>query len=449
MHVLVLDVDSLRPDHTSTYGYELETTPNIDRIAADGTVFSTAYATNSPCMPSRAALISGRYGLSNGVTTHGPRGRVLQSPHVWEDQRYTPEWWTLPELFFNERIRTVAVSSFPRHPAPWFYHLWHEFYNPQEPTGKRESFQTPRAADVADLAIDALREHATDDTFVYAQFWDPHTPYKQPGLDDAEGSAEYPLPPHPTAETIEEHQTWDRWRSAPRQGIESRADLADVLAKYDNEIEYVDEQIGRVVDALEAAGIYDDTLLVVTADHGEEFGEHGLYSEHWSTYEGTQRIPLIVKPPADAEPAVSRVDTPVTNVDIAPTIADYAGLDVPGRWQGESLRPLVESTAENPREFVVVEHGLYTAQRAIRTAKWKLIRTYHAGLWEDELATFELYDLEDDPWEQQNLVDARPEVVAELREKLLRWVDEMGGVSTDYLKETARTGPAGLRWAKR
>lgn len=447
MHVVVLDIDSLRPDHTSTYGYELETTPNIDRVADDGTVFSTAYAANSPCMPSRAALLSGRYGLSNGVTTHGPRGRVLQSPHVWEGQTYTREWWTLPEVFFNERVRTVGISSFPRHPAPWFYQLWHEFYNPQEPAGKGESFQTPRAADVADLAIDSIREHADDDAFVYAQFWDPHTPYDQPGLDDDD--TDYPLPPYPTAATIEEHGEWDSWRSASQQGIESRADLADLLATYDNEIRYVDEQIGRIVDALRDEGLYDETLLVVTADHGEEFGEHGLYSEHWSTYEGTQRIPLIVKPPADSKLAVSQVDTPVTNVDLAPTVADYAGVKTPKRWQGQSLRPLVEATVESPREFVVVEHGLYTAQRAIRTPEWKLVRTYHAGMWDDELDEFELYNLVDDPWEQENLAGERPELVEELRTTMLLWVEETSGVSKDYLKETARKGPAGLRWAKK
>ncbi|WP_255475238.1 sulfatase [Halapricum sp. CBA1109] len=148
-----------------------------------------------------------------------------------------------------------------------------------------------------------------------------------------------------------------------------------MLAAYDAEIRYVDRHLGRLLDTLESQGRYEDALIVLLADHGEEFGEHGLYSEHWSTHEGTQRIPLVVKPPGGA--ARERSDALVTNVDIAPTVADYAGLARPAAWQGRSLEPLVAGDDPEWRERVVLDHGLYTAQRAVRTERWKFVRTYH------------------------------------------------------------------------
>jgi arylsulfatase A-like enzyme len=134
MNVLVLDIDSLRPDHVGAYGYGPPTTPHIDGVAADGIRFTRAYAANTPCMPSRAALLSGRFGIHNGVATHGVLGQTLFEPRTREQwTQPTEAFWTLPELVYNERVVTGGVSSFPRHPATWFLNLWHEFYTPQEP----------------------------------------------------------------------------------------------------------------------------------------------------------------------------------------------------------------------------------------------------------------------------------------------------------------------------
>jgi arylsulfatase A-like enzyme len=108
-------------------------------------------------------------------------------------------------------------------------------------------------------------------------------------------------PPYPTAEQIEAHQEWDAWKSAREKGVEDRSDLAEVIGHYDAEIHYADRQIGRVIDALVAEGAYDDVWIVTTPDHGEEVGEHGLYVEHWSTHDGTQRVPMVIKPPADVD----------------------------------------------------------------------------------------------------------------------------------------------------
>lgn len=154
MNVLFVDVDSLRPYHVGAYGYDSPTTPTIDALAADAVRFERAYAANSPCMPSRAALLTGRYGVANGIETHGPPAQVVSGPDAWRDFDGDPaEWWTLPECFFRARIPAVAVTSFPRHPAPWFYDVWDEFHQPREPAGRGEYFQTVRAEAVVDHGL--------------------------------------------------------------------------------------------------------------------------------------------------------------------------------------------------------------------------------------------------------------------------------------------------------
>ena len=475
MNVFVIDIDSLRPDHLGAYGYQKPTSPNIDEFADDAIRFDRAYVANSPCMPSRAALLSGRHGVSNGIETHGSRSQVLSSPHTWTDYggdnalERARDYRTLPEVFFDAGDAAIAVSSFPRHPAPWFYHLWTDFHHPREPTTggpgeptdppALENFQTPRGAHVTDLAIDALDDldRRGGDGLCYVQYWDPHAPYKRSDA-EVERFRDGDLPPYPTQEQIETHHDWDRWRSASDpyldhslrhseyETVENREALGELIAHYDAEISYVDAQIGRFLDELRDRDLYEDSLILLTADHGEEFGEHGLYREHWSTHDGTQRVPLLVKPPADARIDVdaggeSR-DHLVTNVDFAATIADFADLDAPAAWQGTSLRPVLEDSDADWRDRIVVDHGLYTAQRAVRTDRWKFVRTYNDGEW--DLPDRALFDMNTDPWEQENLVGEHPEVTAELEREMAVWVEAHVGEEGDELRNVARTGPAGL-----
>lgn len=446
MHTLFIDIDSLRPDHVGAYNYDPPTTPNIDRLAEDSIRFTNAYVANSPCMPSRAGLISGRFGINNGIVTHGSEAQVMHGPQWvdWDEPRSS--YYTLPERLFHERIPTVAVSSFPRHPSPWFYHIWHEYRHPQEPeTGDIEYFQTPRASEVADIAQELHQRYAEgDSSFVYAQFWDPHSPYKRTD-EEIEVFRGYDLPQYPTTEMIQEHQSWDAFRSATEMEIQDRSDLEDLIANYDAEIRYTDDHVGRLMDYLQEQNMYDDTLIVLTADHGEEFGEHGLYREHWSTHDGTQRVPLVIKPPADAaaEPGVR--DQLVTNVDVAPTILDYANVDAPAAWQGKSLRPVIENESAEWRDEIVIEHGLYTAQRAVRTDRWKFIKTYHTGMWGGVVPERQLFDLQRDPWEQDDVSAAHPDVVDDLETRMARWAEDHVGPYEDPMHRIARVEPSGHR----
>ncbi|MEF8781214.1 MAG: sulfatase [Haloferacaceae archaeon] len=455
MKTLFIDVDSLRADHVGRYGYEGETTPNIDALIDDGVAFARGYVANSPCMPSRAALTSGRYGIANGVETHGQQSQLVDRPEnrtdwagSWTENEPSRPWWTLPEAFFQTGTRTIGVSSFPRHPAPWFYHVWHQFRQPQEPDEEMTtewghvSFQTPRAEAVTDETIAALESHDGSEFFAYAQYWDPHAPYNR-SQEEIDRFRDVDLPPHPTAEGLAEHRRWDTLRGATQEGIESLEDLDELVSAYDAEIHYADRHVGRLLDYLRETGQYEETLIVLSGDHGEEFGEHGLYREHWSTHDGTQRVPMVIKPPSSTQFDAGFRDHLITNVDFAPTILDYADLEPPERWQGRSLRPILESADAGGRDEIVFDHGLYTAQRAIRTDRWKLIRTYHPGMWGGVLPEWQLYDMREDPWEQDDVAEANPEVVETLRKRMVLWAESHRTGSTDPLERVAERGPSG------
>jgi len=439
MRTLYIDIDSLRPDHLGCYGYEAPTTPNIDEFAADAVRFERAYVADSPCMPSRAAFVTGRYGIHNGVTTHDPAGCTLYDVEGWAP--------TLPELFYTDQTTTAAVTTFPRHPATWFYHLWHEFLQPQA-----AHFQHAKAEDITDLATDVLDRHDdTQDLFQYVQYWDPHGPYRRSD-EEVERFRDYPAPPYPTAEQIDEHLAWgDVWRSATAPGvadeglqhvkadsIENRETLNELVSHYDAEIRHGDRWVGKLLDALRGRGLYDETFVVITADHGEEFGEHGVYREHWSTHDGTQRVPLLVKPPASHDYEPGSRDHLVTNVDMAPTLADYAGLEIPETWHGQSVRPVMESADADWRDHIVFDHGLYTAQRAVRTDRWKFIRTYHPSNWGHVTPDRQLYDMQADPWEQTDLSAEHPEIVDRLETTMLEWAETHRSEHEDSLRQTAR-----------
>ncbi|MFC4987902.1 sulfatase family protein [Saliphagus infecundisoli] len=446
MTTIHIDIDSLRPDHVGAYGYEAETTPNIDRLASDGVVFERAYCANSPCLPSRAGTITGRYGIETGIETHGPASQRIAHPATTVDWAGGPgevadleDWYTLPELFYESDQTAVGVGSFSQHPAPWFYHVWNEYHQPRSPT--TDNFQAIEGEYVIERALDALERNAGDDLFLYVQMWDPHAPYNRTD-EEIERFRSVDLPPYPTEDDLDDHQEWDAWRSAGQMDIEGRDDLNEMLSHYDAEIRYADDQIGRLLARLESRGLYDDATIVLTGDHGEEFGEHGVYREHWSTHDGTQHVPLVVKPPSDEPVDRSSRAELVTNVDIAPTIADYEGLDRPARWQGRSLRGLVSDTTNEWRDHIVVDHGLYTAQRAVRADRWKYIRTYHPGMWDGVVPAEQLFDMENDPWEQENVLDDYSGIAGELRDTMNDWV-ETHGSDPDPLRMVAGEGPAG------
>jgi arylsulfatase A-like enzyme len=448
VNVIILDIDSLRADQLGAYGQEQEVSPNIDDLSEDCKIFTGSYVAGSPSMPSRASLLYGRFPVHHHVETHGTMGQTINHPYSWSfsakkqwegDLR---EWWSLPEALFRNGVESCAVSSASRYPAPWMFNFWNRYVQPEEPDVDPSTFASVEAEEVVDHGLKFL-EDSDSEFFLYLQFWDPHVPMQRPE-EEVEEFKDMDIPDYPTEKQIEKHQSWETKNSASDKEIKDKEDLRELYAEYRAEISYVDRQIGRIIEYLEEEGIYDDSLIILTADHGEEFGEHGVYQEHWSTNEKIQKVPLLVKPPED-DPEQESFDDLVSNVDLAPTVLGYFDLEVPGKWQGRSLKPLIENENFDWREFLVMDHGLHTAQKAIRDGKWKVIQTMHPGDWNGKLQEMQLYNVEEDPFEQENLALEKPKLVEKLKTKMDLWREQrMHG--SDPLKKVGERGPAGYRY---
>ncbi|UOF88748.1 sulfatase-like hydrolase/transferase [Fodinisporobacter ferrooxydans] len=428
MKVIYLDIDSLRPDHLGVYGYPRPTSPNIDKLAREGIFFTHCFASDSPCMPSRAATISGTLGIKNGIVTHGDRGLVLN-----------PNTPTLPQLLRENNIKTAAISTFGRHPSPWFYVGWETFL---DPTGW--DFQTTPGWKIHEYASQWIEENVDDDFVLWVQFWDPHAVYDAPqGCVEAVRNEKFPA--YPTRDQIETFQGDKFWHSAPMMGIYNYEDYQKVVNEYDGEIRYVDYHIGKLIEKLESLHILDDTLIIVSADHGEELGEHGVFIEHWSTFNGTNRVPLIMRYPKKI-PAGMVSHELIYQMDLSSTILQYFNIETPSEWDSKSLWTHINTTSlgeKSGRLYLVIGHGLYTAQRAVVTHEWKLIRTYHSGQW--ILPEIQLYNLLEDPFEQKDVSQDHPDVVRMLIGYLNEWEYlNQSASGTDPMKRNAEQGPPGI-----
>ena len=431
MRILYIDVDSLRPDHLGCYGYHRDTSPNIDELAADGRRMTNYYASDTPCLPSRTALFTSRFGIHTGVVNHGG---LQADPRRHGRERgfgYPSQYHTFTRALRQAGLHTASVSPFPhRHDAIQVLEGFAETHDPGD-THAPAHYQY-------EYAEPWLDEHAAeDDWFLHVNFWDPHTEYNTP---ETFGNPfeDDPAPEWLTQEIIDEHYatygphsafnpesasrdwsgSWDLDR-IPEE-ISTREEFRQWVDGYDIGVRYTDEYVGKIVDQLREAGVYEETTIVLSADHGENRGELNVYGDHQTADEYTCNVPFIVRGPG-VEPGVDNEFH--YQVDLGPTLVEMAGGDVRKGWDGESFAANLTEGASVGRDYLVVSQGAWSCQRGVRWDDWLLLRTYHDGckpLLEDVM----LFDLAEDPHETKNLADDRPEMVTEGLAKLQRWLDD-------------------------
>lgn len=431
MRILFLDLDTLRPDHLGCYGYPRNTSPNIDRIAAQGVRFDNYYCSDAPCLPSRAALMSGRFGIHTGAIGHGGTTadfRLEGAPRDFKDRLATE---SLPTVFRRAGYRTASISPFAeRHSAWTFYAGFTEMYN----TGKSGG---ESAEEITPVALDWIARNADQENwFLHINYWDPHTPYRAPA-EFGNPFEKEPLPAWITDEVLASHQKlvgphgaleismYDNKENpaTPRQPGDARdqAGLRRVMDGYDCGIRYMDDHIGQLLQALERMGVLEDTAIIVSADHGENLGELGLYAEHGTADQITCRIPMIIRWPGGKE---GHVDGGLHyNLDLAPTLADLFGQPRMKSWDGQSYASAILNGSDCGREHLVLSQNAHVCQRSVRFGDWLYIRTYHDGyhLFPEEM----LFNLAEDPHEQYNLAASRRDVCLEAVYRLTGWHDDM------------------------
>jgi arylsulfatase A-like enzyme len=472
MRVLLVDIDSLRPDHLGCYGYQRDTSPTIDAIAADGRRFNQCFTSDSPCLPSRTALATGRHGIKSGVVTHFGKGQRYVEPGDGHDQ--DPDRPLTFRHLSENGIHTASVSSFAkRHLA---YHFSGAFRESIQPTSETGAEQGP---DVTAKATTWLREHATeDDWLLHVNYWDVHLYYKdvEPFVESVRESG--PPPEWPDAEQIEDHKRMTGARTADMQPtpraiesrpserpgvwtmperIDGREDFEHVIDGYDASIRQTDEQVAELLSVLEAEGVREDTAVIVTADHGEAFGEHGLYGTHGMADPSCQQVPLVVSwPGVTDEVAGTAVDDFVYQFDLLPTLCEYAGVPIPDGWDGRTLRPALDGDDFTGREYLVCGHGIRTFSRTVYTDDWMYVRILHPGVFtypgqynDPDLpggGLELLHDRDQDPHMTENVIEEHPAVADRLRGLMNDWLAENVATAdangTDPLVEMATTtGP--------
>jgi arylsulfatase A-like enzyme len=292
------------------------------------------------------------------------------------------------------------------------------------------------ADDVTPLALDWIERNATtDDWFLHVNYWDPHTPYRTPA-DFGDPFADEPLPAWLTEEvrqrgwegygphSPQEPHGWGRetfYRDYPRipAQLDSMAAVKQWIDGYDTGIRYADAHVGRLLNALADAGVLDETVIMVSADHGENQGELNVWGDHQTADVPTCRVPLIVRWPGLTD--APRVDRALHyHFDWAATLVELLGGEIPGNWDAT---PFTETFRRGKvaqgRPYLVISQNAWSCQRGVRFDSYLCIRTYHDGY--KELAPVMLFDLTEDPHEQHNLAVERPGVVNRAMGMLADW----------------------------
>lgn len=432
MKVLVIDIDSMRPDHLGCYGYHRNTSPTIDDIAKRGVRFTNYYTSDAPCLPSRTAFATGKFGIHNGVVNHGGKHATIRNEGSKRWFRDEMSQFGFAGLFRQKGMHTALISSFPERHSAWHF-----------ASGFHETFSTGKAGDevaheVNELALAWVDEHAEkDDWLLYVNYWDPHTPYRTP-LDYGNQFENDPIPEWLTADVLAHHRTlagphgaqevdmyWNKplpqFPNYPTE-IKDMHDMERMIDGYDNGVKYMDDHLAILLDALKEKGVDEDLYIIITADHGENLGELGNYGEHGTADHYTCNIPFIVAGP---DIVTGQVDEDLHySVDLLPTLAEWFDLPFSPKWDGQSFAPALFEGESVGRDFVVLSQFAHVCQRSVRFDDWLYMRTYHDGYhlaFERDM----LFNLAEDPHEQHNVAEENPEVVRQAVAMLYDWHDEM------------------------
>lgn len=445
-NILYIMADDHAAHALSCYGSTINRTPNLDRLAAQGVRFTNAFCTNSICTPMRAVILTGQYSHKNGVMNNSgilPR-----------------DAFTVPMALSPRGYQTAHIGKWHLNRLPTGFDHWEilpgqgRYIDPEFITPAGTHTERGYVTDVTfDKAMQWIRERDTARPFLmYCHLKAPHREWTPDPAKPAGPDREIPLPAtfdddyatrtaaaRMQTMTIEKHLTPTDVKREPPPGLSERELKIWKYQRYMNDylacVQSIDDNIGRLMEFLDAQGLTRDTVVIYTSDQGFFLGDHGWYDKRFM-YEESLRFPLIVRYPREV-PAGTVCDAMVTTLDYAPTFLDFGGVSDPVEAEaamthdldGRSIRPLLRNPRQTPGDwrrstyYHYYESGEpHTVPKhyGVRTARYKLIRFYE--LPGGEAAQWELYDLRTDPRELRNLA-GKPEHAAieqELRAELVR-----------------------------
>ena len=382
-NVVLVSIDSLRADHVGAYGYGIDTTPFIDRFRGDAVLFEEAISQAPSTLASHASMLSSLLPTHHGASVSNKFAIDPGAPLLAE---------ILQDVGYDTASFNGGVQLDPIYGLGRGFDLYQVM--------RAEADVDTEAGQRFDLAVDAaitwIEERHGAPFFLFLHTYEMHNPYTpRPGY------RELVTPPYAGSLPGDISVELLKQINAGRREIDQR-DLVHIVGAYDAELRSVDEAFGRLVDFLVRQGLYDNTLIVVVSDHGEEFGEHGSVGWHSHTlFDELLRIPMILKLPG-GEHAGASVSAQVRAIDLAPTVLEQLGLPVPESFEGTSLLGVASGEA-HPVEYAVSQRDvtLPAELSVIRSRKWKRMGRF-------------LFDLSRDRWETSNAAKANPEVHREL-----------------------------------
>lgn len=438
-NILIISLDSLRPDHLSCYGYHLDTTPNIDGIAKEGVLFKQVISEGNWSMPGAFSLHTSLY------------------PPVYRTGNQTgtqivPDGFEAPAKILKK----------------YGYEITHNAYVYQN-SGFDAGIEGGNTLDLLPL-INAIEKYKDRRFLLYYQYCGVSLPYNPPepydtmffpknyiltkssivNLDLVRRARCIRKWSHATAEQKEEFlKNFDPTKvpakGAPAEFFLGFADLEaedaiPIRALYDGDLRWTDYLLGKVFDKLKELGLYDKTLIIIAADNSEELMERGNVGHASESAEGTLfdellKIGLIMRYPKII-PADTVWDSQVQTLDIFPTIFDMLGLEIPKDYQGKSLLPLIKGDQKKVRDYAFSEgtpggnnqlKDDMRMMKSVRSERWKLIKYENFS----DTPYYELYDLKKDRKEKKNLVNEEPKIASELKSVLEDWVSSCEKLKKD------------------
>jgi len=371
-NIILITLDTTRADRLGCYGYRRQTSPNIDKLAEESVLYTRAIAPSSWTLPSHASLFTGKFTSSHGAR-YDPEGPLLltdaiSGPESWDAYRargLAQNEVTLAEVLKETGYTTAAVVG-----GPWMKRIFglnkgFDYYNDSQIS----TVNGRLASQVTTSALNWLERRREKKFFLFLNYFDPHGPYSPP-----EGFALRFLP-----------------KGTNFTGREPT--LEETNALYDAEILYMDHYIGRFLQKLKVENLYNDTLIIVTSDHGELFGEHGKFGHGHYLYQEELHVPLFIKYPA-GEVSPKRTDLRAQLTDILPMIYERVGITIPGNIQGTSpsqiKHPIIAETYPLP---LISKDGSW---QSIFEGDFKFI-------WNSKNQHM-LFNLKDDPEENVNII---------------------------------------------
>lgn len=421
-NLILLGIDSLRSDHMSLHGYHRLTTPHIDNYAKRGTVFERQFSPHIPTTPGYASMFTGMDCFGTDVVALRHEGGLRK------------DLPTLAEILGAQGYATTCVG-FSANPSGRGFKKYLDFTG----WGSWAEGRSPKAENLNAVAIPELKRLAAakDPFFLFMRHMDPHSPYLPPGPFERmfyDGN-EFDPKNKSLAAALSFKPFCDYFASWFPPGC---TDAAYINAQYDGAVAYMDACIANIFATIAALGIEEETLVVITSDHGETLDEHECWYDHHGLYECTLEVPLIFVWPGKV-PAGQRVSDYTLQKDTTPTILDLMGIRPKLKFNGRSLAPRMRGQPWRAESEFYITEATWMRKHGWRTPEWKLIQALEPDVhYKPEV---ELYNLIADPLENHNLATREPEVVKFLQARMLEHIARRE-------KETGRTNPmyTNLRW---